>query len=139
MPYQASSDEEAIRHVIQQITASWLNKQYDDIGLFIAEHAVIAPPGSTARVRGRAAYIQSYRDYDQAATTLAFTPEEPEIDIIGDVAVALCPFVVVYELEGERHQAVGRDMLVLARRADAWQVIWRTMHTESAEPGTNEP
>jgi hypothetical protein len=55
------------------------------------------------------------------------------------VAVALCPFVVVYELEGERYQAVGRDMLVLARMADAWQVVWRTMHTESTEPGTNEP
>jgi hypothetical protein len=100
----------------------------------VSENAVIAPPGSTARVRGRAAYIQSYRDYDQAATTLAFTPEEPEIDIIGDVAVAQCPFVVVYELEGERHQAVGRDVLVLARIADAWQVVWRTMHTESTEP-----
>ena len=45
---------------------------------------MIAPPGSANRVRGREAYVQSYRDYDSAAKTHSFQPSDPVIDVIGD-------------------------------------------------------
>lgn len=128
-----SSDQEAIRRVVQQIHEFWLNKRYDDIGDLLSEHVVIAPPGFTGRVRGRDAYVQSYRDYDQAATTHEFSPGEPEIDIVGDVAVAVCPFFVVYELESKTYREAGRDVLVLSRKAGKWSVVWRTMQTEPAD------
>lgn len=130
MSNQESSDEQSIRRVIRRINELWLDKRYDDMEALISEHAVIAPPGYEGRVRGREAYIQSYRDYDQAATKHEFTPGEPQIDIMGDVAVAIYPFRVVYELEGKTYLEAGRDVLVLARTAGKWQVVWRTMQTE---------
>jgi hypothetical protein len=129
------SHEEEIRRVVRRINELWLGKRYDDIGELLSEHAVIAPPGFDGRIHGREAYVQSYRDYDQAATTHEFSPGEPEIDVVGDVAVALCPFFVVYELEGRTYRENGRDMLILSRSTGEWRVIWRTMQTGSVEQG----
>jgi len=128
-----SSDEDEIRRVIRRINELWLSKKYDEIGELISEDAVIVPPGFTKRVRGREAYIQSYRDYDQAATTKELSPGEPQIDIMGDVAVAVCPFFIIYELESKTYREKGHDMLVLFRTEGNWRIVWRTMQTESAQ------
>ena len=131
-----ASHEEAVRRVIRRINELWLSKRYDEIGELLSEHAVIAPPGFDGRIRGREAYLQSYREYDQAATTHEFSHGEPEIDVVGDVAVAVCPFFVIYELEGRTYRENGRDMLVLSHSTGEWRVVWRTTQTESAEQGS---
>jgi hypothetical protein len=130
------TQKQAIRQVIGQINQLWLSKRYDEIGALLSEDAVIAPPGLEIRIRGREAYVQSYREYDQTATTHEFIPEEPKIDIIGDVAVAVCPFIVVYELQGKTYREKGHDMLVFSRSAGQWQVAWRTMQTKAIEQST---
>lgn len=127
------SPQEAVLRVVRRITELWLDKRYDDIGPLLADGVVIAPPGFDGRVHGREAYVQSYRDYDAAITTHEFAPGEPQIDIVDDTAVAVCPFFVVYEMEGAIYRENGRDVLVLARSGDAWRVIWRTMYTEPAQ------
>lgn len=91
---------------------------------------VIAPPGSTERVSGRDAYVGSYRQYDDTATTHEFRAETPQIDIVGGVAVAVCPFFIDYELQGTRHRESGKDLLVFRRIDGEWRVIWRSMQTE---------
>ena len=126
------SDESAIQHIIEKITKLWLQKKYDAIGEFLSEQVVIAPPGTEERIRGREAYVNSYRDYDRAATTLEFTAGKQEIDIIGDVAVALCPFVIVYKLKDETYREKGRDMLVFSKKAGEWCVVWRTVQTQKS-------
>lgn len=135
MHHQEASDETVIRHMVRRINELWLIQRYDDIGGFLSEQAVIAPPGFDGRIRGRAAYVQSYREYDQAATTHEFSPGEPEIDVVGDVAIAVCPFFVVYELAGRLYREHGRDLLVFSRSTGEWRVVWRAMQTESAEAG----
>ncbi len=133
MPNREVSHEEAVRRVVRRIHELWLSKRYDEIGELLSEQVVIAPPGSGERIRGREAYVQSYREYDQAATTHEFSPGEPEIDIVGDVAIAVSPFSVVYEMNGETFRESGRDLLVFSRSADEWHVVWRTMQTDPAE------
>lgn len=128
-----STTEEAIRHVIEKINTCWQEKRYGEIGAFLAENAVIAAPGSDQRVRGRDAYVQSYRDYDQTATTHEFNASDPQIDIVGNVAVAVCPFSVVYEMEEKMYRESGHDILVFSRSNERWLVAWRTMQVETSE------
>ncbi|MFC1852073.1 YybH family protein [candidate division CSSED10-310 bacterium] len=132
MPDEESSPKETIRRIVRRINDLWLSKRYDDIRESLSEHVVIAPPGFDGRLRGREVYVQSYRDYDHAATTHEFSPGEPEIDVMGDVAVAVCPFFVVYELEGNIYRENGQDTLVLSQSTGEWRVVWRTMHSEPA-------
>jgi ketosteroid isomerase-like protein len=132
MTNQASTDEAHVRIAVHEINEHWRTGQYERIGARLADDAVIAPPGFDGRVRGRAAYIQSYRDYDQAATTLEFSAGEPQVDVVGDVAVAVTPFDVVYELHGTRHHEKGHDILVFSRLRGEWTVVWRTMQVAPA-------
>ena len=132
MASQASTDREAIQNAVRAINAHWQANEYNCIGALLAEEAVIAPPGLDRRVRGREAYVPSYRDYDQAARTLEFRAGDPQIDVVGDVAVAVKPFHVVYELQGETHREKGHDNLVFARLRGEWKVTWRTMQIEPA-------
>jgi len=119
-----------IRQIVFTINRHWLNKQCDEIGKFLSEKVVIAPPGSDKRIRGRDAYVQSYRDYDQSAITHKFSPDEPEIDIIGETAVAVYPFYVEYELQGKTYREHGKDILVFSNKSGEWKVVWRTMQSE---------
>lgn len=125
---RANTDE--IRDLVRRVNEHWQSGEYDAIGEALEEEVVIATPQGP--VRGREAYVQSYRSYDEAATTHTFEPAEPIIDVVGNVAVATCPYRVVYELGGETHRERGRDMLVLAR-TDRWRIAWRTMVTEPDE------
>jgi ketosteroid isomerase-like protein len=133
MANQEQTDVEAIKGAVRAINEHWQLKQYDRIGDFLAAEAVVAPPGLAHRIRGRGAYAQSYRDYDQAATTLEFSAGEPDVDVIGDVAVAVCPFHIVYEVQGARHDERGHDILVFSRSSGKWLVVWRTMLVEPVD------
>ncbi len=126
------NDKNAILGIVNKINESWLGKQYDEIGTCLADDVVIAPPGSDKRIRGRDAYVQSYRDYDTVAKTDQFLAEEPQIDIVRDTAVVISPFFVTYEMKGTTYQERGRDILILARQGTEWRVVWRTMQSESA-------
>lgn len=128
-----SSDKKAILQLIRRINELWRNRQYENIGRHLSDDVCIAPPGYEGRIRGREAYVESYRRYDQSAQTLEFSPGEPEVDIMGDTAVALCPFFVVYTLDEQTFRENGRDILVLSREKDGWRIVWRTMQAQSAD------
>jgi len=133
MQDEVSLDKTAIRDIIHQINDLWLNKKYDEIGKFLSQDVVIAPPGFKERITGRDAYVQSYREYDQSAQTQKFMPDEPQIDIIDETAIALCPFFIKYELNGETYQEYGRDIIVLSRSSGEWRIVWRAMQSENAQ------
>jgi ketosteroid isomerase-like protein len=124
-------DKKAIQEVLQKLNDCWHQKQYDKMGAYIAEEVVIVPPGSSERVRGRESYIQSYKDYDSAAVTTEFLPGELQIDLFGDIAVVLFPFFIAYELQGISHREHGKEALLLKRTRETWQILWRTMESES--------
>jgi ketosteroid isomerase-like protein len=128
-----STDLEAVQRVVEAINESWLARRYDDIGRYLVDDVVVAPPGSPQRIRGRDAYVQSYRQYDSAATTHELVAESPQIDVIGDVAISQRPFRIVYELQGTTYRERGTDFLVLVRSNGEWRVAWRTLKAEPAE------
>jgi ketosteroid isomerase-like protein len=128
----ALTDSDAIAKIIERINEAWRAKRYDEIGTFVAEDVVIAPPGSPNRICGRDAYVKSYREYDATATTLEFTTDSPLVDIVADVAVAVTAFRVAYQLGQEVYHESGRDLLVFGRTSAGWRVVWRSMVTDPA-------
>jgi ketosteroid isomerase-like protein len=130
MSAKLKDDKSDIRAVLNKINESWLSKKYDEIGKGLTEDVIIAAPGSNVRIKGRDAYIQSYRDYDSVAKTLQFIPEEPQIDIMGDTVAVISPFAVTYQLKGNTYHERGKDILILKRTDSGWLVVWRTMQSE---------
>lgn len=133
MRRQISTDQQAVQEVVREINEHWRAKRYDLIGALLGKDAVIASPGFEHRIRGREAYVQSYRDYDDTATTLEFDAGSPEVDVVDDVAVAVYPFHVIYEIGGTTFREHGHDVLVLSRTSGSWKVVWRTMQVNPAD------
>jgi ketosteroid isomerase-like protein len=124
-----SADHDAIVHAVHAINEHWRARRYDEIGRHLADDVVLAVPHSEMRITGRDAYVDTYRDYDANAVTLDFQTATPLIDVIGDTAIARCPYRVHYQLAGAEYRESGEDLLVFARRDGRWLVVWRTMST----------
>jgi uncharacterized protein (TIGR02246 family) len=119
-----------IREIVAAMNQAWVTGDYEAIGKHVAEHVVMAPPGLDGRVLGRDAYVASFRRFAEVARTREFDPGLPRVDVIGDTAVAACPFTIAYELEGATYREKGADILVFARTEGAWKVVWRTVFSE---------
>ena len=58
-----------------------------------------------------------------------FEPEDAEIDVFGDTAVATYRYLIVYEMNGRNYEDLGGELLVFLREMEGWRVAWRTMLT----------
>jgi hypothetical protein len=54
-------DKKSIQDVLNKINESWLQKNYDLMFGYLADNVVMVPPGSSERIKGKEAYVQSYR------------------------------------------------------------------------------
>ena len=122
-----------IVELIARLNEAWPAGRIDELRPLFHGDAVLAVPGSTKRLEGRDACVQTYGHFLAQARVHAFEPGEARIDIIGDVAVAECPYTMVYELEGRQWRSQGRDLLVLRRDRERWRIAWRTLFTEPEE------
>jgi len=127
-----------VEETVAALNRSWLEGRYEDLAGYFHPDVVFVPPGFTARLAGREACVQTYRDFGAAATVREFTPAPPQVDVWGDTAVAACPFSIVYELAGTTYHERGVDLLVFAREAGAWLVVYRSMTSpeSTAAPAT---
>jgi len=126
MVSQSSQGIEDVKASVRAISEYWRATQYERLGPLLPDDVVIAPPGFGPRIRGRNAYVRSHRDYDQAASTLEFSADDSRVDVVGEVAVGVSPFRVLYEAEGVRQHEQGREILVFSRSQGKWRVVWRT-------------
>lgn len=127
---KARPHAEVIRAIVRKMNDAWLGKRYEDIGEYLDPDVVIASD-SGERVCGRDAIVDSYRKYDAAATTHEFVPGDIDVDVVGDTAVAVCPFRVTYELGGRTYRETGKELLVLSQASGEWKVVWRTVQADS--------
>jgi len=128
-----SADHDSITHAVHAINEHWRSGRYEEIGRLLADDVVLAVPNTEMRIVGRDAYVDTYRDYDANAVTLAFESATPLIDVMGDTAIARCPYRVHYQLAGAEYRESGEDLLVFARRGGRWLVVWRTMSSSASE------
>ena len=128
------TDVSPIRETVRGITAAWREGRLDDLSRFYRPDVVFVQPGLKARVEGREACVQSYRDFLAIATVHGYVEDEPLIDAFGETAVAATRFEIDYELATGRYREAGHDVLVLTRDEGEWRVAWRTLVPEPPAP-----
>src|SRR5689334_14846938 len=85
--------------LLRRINAAWLEGRPRDLAPLFHPHVVMRTPGSTGRVEGREAMVDGFVQFVEGAKLHAFEPGEPQVDVIGDTAVASLGFTMVYEIE----------------------------------------
>jgi ketosteroid isomerase-like protein len=126
------NDIDLLRARIDTLNTAWRTGRLDELEETFAPDVVLVAPGFAARLEGREACIGTYRDFTAAAEVRDFSMGDVAIDLFGDTAVAVCPYVIAYTMNGAQYRERGNDLLVFARRDGDWQVVWRTATAERA-------
>lgn len=117
-----------IREVLARLTSAWLDKRFEEILDLLHEDVVFESPGFSGRLTGRAACVDSYRQFMASARVLEYVEHSVSIETWGATAVATTHCEMTWEMDGQSQREAGHDVLVLARSAaDRWQVVWRTL------------
>jgi uncharacterized protein (TIGR02246 family) len=120
-------DTEEIRALLQMITAAWTQGPVERLADCFHDAMVIVSPRFQDRVEGRAACVESYREFLETATLQRYHQGYPDIHIIGDTAVATYRFEIIYTIDTTDFQESGWDVFVFARASGAWLAVWRTV------------
>lgn len=119
----------AILKIVERLNAAWPAGQFDELVAIFDPGVVLVAfsPAGEQRLVGREAVIQSYRDFVEQSVLHRFELEQPELDVFGTTAVAVCPYSIDYEIGGRRWSGAGRDLLVLHEGDEGWKVVWRSL------------
>ena len=118
---------EEIWRIVQEINDAWVSGRPEDLDKYFHKEIVFVAPGFAQRIEGRAACVDSFREFCAKATVRAFKPVDPAIDIFEGTALATYSFTVEYDLNNEIFNEGGRDLWVFVRDKDKWRAAWRTI------------
>jgi len=125
MTNQAVSD--AVVESMNRINQAWLAGRIDDMEPMIHPDVIMVIPGFVGRVQGRDQFLKGFREFYQSATIHEFSETDTAVDVMGDTAVIIFLFAMIYERSGGRYRATGRDFWVFHREGAEWVAVWRTM------------
>jgi hypothetical protein len=100
---------------------------------------VFVPPGPSARVVGREACLESFRDFLRQARVDDYRETDRRVEVFGATAVATYRFEMRYEMKGESYRDAGSDVFVFTREEDSWLAVWRTMIPDETAPPVEVP
>ena len=128
----SSETARELRQPIEAYDRCWLEGRPQDLRQFLHPDVVFTGPQFQRLAVGIDACVKSYEDFIAQAKVHAFKTSDYVIDVAEQAAVITYCWMVDYEIAQKRYSEIGRELLVLVRRADRWLVAWRTQHSESA-------
>ena len=134
-----SSVQREVRDLLRRINAAWREGRADELADYFHERIVFVHPEFQSRSVGRAACVQSYKDFSAAAIVHQYEEGDPAVDVWGeawgDLAVATYRFEIDYEMEGNRLRESGYDVYAFLRSSSGggWLAVWRTIIASAAQ------
>jgi uncharacterized protein (TIGR02246 family) len=119
---------------LDQINRAWRQHRPADLRPLFHPDITMAFPGFTGRAEGREANVDGFEDFCAHTIVHEYTEAGHQIDVVGDAAVATYTYEMVYERDGARYRATGRDLWVFTRQAGNWLACWRTMLDFAEQP-----
>jgi ketosteroid isomerase-like protein len=130
IPYpvgSADADAAAIRHVVAGISTAWRARRVNELHDFFADDVVLIAPGARARIQGRAAVIETYREFAENTAAQDYRELDLSVDVFGATAVATYRYEIQWIRDGAQFREAGTDVLVLGKPTGKWKVVWRTI------------
>lgn len=121
----AAADEQAIRAVLERIEAAWRRNDFDGLEDCFDRKAVIVGPGYVTYAAGRAACVESYREFASNADVLEYQESDRKLRQWRHTAICTLSWTMTYQRDGGAQHDSGTDQLVLERQDDRWRVVYR--------------
>jgi uncharacterized protein (TIGR02246 family) len=121
---------EEIGRLIRHLNEAWKSGRTDQLNDLFHTDMVMVGPGFQELVRGRAACVESYREFAANAKVHDYTESDFKIGVWGDAAICTYSWSMTYERAGEQSRETGTDQFVLSRQADKWLIVYRYIYFE---------
>jgi uncharacterized protein (TIGR02246 family) len=126
-------DTEEIGRLVRNINEAWKQGRAEQLHDFFHRDIVMVGPGYQELLRGRAACVESYREFGANAKVHDHTESEMKINVWGGTAVCTYKWVMTYERAGERSRETGTDQFVFTREQGKWLAVYRYIYFEPAK------
>jgi ketosteroid isomerase-like protein len=120
--------------LLDRISRTWLERRPGDLAPLFHPQLTMVFPGFSGRIQGREANIAGFEDFCTNAQVHEYREADHEIDVVGDTAIASFKYEMIYERDGQRSRATGRDLWIFARQDGQWFAVWRTMLDLAEQP-----
>ena len=127
-PESVESTVAQITERIRRINEAWVKNRLEDYDDLFHQDIVFELPGFAGRLEGRAACVESYREFNERSEVECLELQEPTVKVWGQTAVATYEFDVDYEMDGENHRDAGTDAYVFSFEGGRWWAVWRVLH-----------
>lgn len=127
---------DTVAAAVRAINAAWTARSPEAMRDVLASDVVFVQPGFNARIEGREAAIESYRDFASTAVVHAYAESELTIDVSGHTATASYRWEIDYETGGTRFVDTGHDLFVFDRVGTRWLAVWRLLIPDPLRPGS---
>lgn len=108
---------------IKAMNESWTKGDGSGLVDYFHPRMVAITPADQDILYGRDACLRSWQGFAQSARINRWEEIEPDVRIYGDTAIVTYYYDMSFEMEGERFDMGGRDMVVLARENGRWRVV----------------
>ena len=124
-----------VERCVRTLNEAWPRGDWDTVSACFHPDVVMLLPDSDELLRGRDDMLASYREFFDIATLHSLAIGE--IEVFGHANAAVCHmhFTIDYAIEGEREQADGLEVYVLAKGQDGEaRIVWRTQQLTGESP-----
>lgn len=126
-------DKEHIKSIIKEISDVTLGSKKADLRPFFHEQVQFVAPDLSSTIKGRDAALNSYREFRESSEVHSYEQGDPDINLFGTTAVVTYPFAMRYTFNNQTSHESGRDLMVMIKQDEQWQVVWRTLLVLSSE------
>lgn len=123
---------ESVSQAMRGINQAWLEGRPEDLAPLLHPDVVMVFPGFAGKLAGREHMVSGFQDFCRQARVHDYREGEFDVEVAGRTAVVHYAYELVYERDGVRYRASGRDLWVFEDDDGRWLATWRTM-LETAE------
>ncbi len=105
--------------------SAWLEQDWDRLRLYLAPEVELVSPDFCSALLGRAAVMESWRALMSRWQVHKYELADLNGYRSGPVAIVTYRWRLDRTFAGRRSEITGRDVLILRRASNSWQLVWR--------------
>lgn len=119
---------------IEHLNACWQTERWDELAAIYHPDAILLPPDLSDPIRGRAAIIESYRNFAEQASLQSFSTPQIDCYEFACTKVVHARFRIAYRLGQQDAEDEGLEIYVLEQQseAEAPVIVWRQQIVEQS-------
>jgi ketosteroid isomerase-like protein len=110
---------------VQAYDTAWLSQDWTALEKFLAPDVAVMLAGFSAAICGRAAVLAHIRAIMSGAHVHEYNATDLTGHTAGTIGLITHRWQLDWSLNHKRCEASGRDILVLRRVREGWQLVWR--------------